>query len=618
MVEIKTVHEIRPKLDDEFQPGTFTPRTPAIEAAYRWGQELHAGQYRYSGEPYFETHCAWVAGFIDKLVGNEAWTIAALLHDSIEDQGESLDKIKAKFPGPLGEEIAYIVDGVTKISNPRDGRSREIETLRKIAQFRDPGVFLVKLADKSHNVLTLQYMPEYKRCQKATEAIRAYGKLAGILNCYRWRRWIEDNAFPYAEPDTYEYVRKLIDKDPRLDLNFINPMMEQLGNIMDKAGIEGKIEIVVNGYWQAWQKLRHMARARKTSMNSFRDVNDIVSFRMVVNQEDESLCYALLPGVNRYLGSFLDQNRFDDYIAVPQNGYRALQITAWMPDCGAIEVAIATADMEGENHWGVVYALKNGKDISRYRPVEILTPSGGARFLQEGSSVLDAVASIQQELLLDKISAVKVNGQLVRLADHIHPGDIVEVVTGRSRITPSEDWLSFASPSTIRLLRSVLITEALKTSAEKGRQLIKPVLAERGLLALEDLSALIPDRLDTLLGSLACSSLEDLYASLGSGVIRSIDLVKGLDEANITAETLAWTTVNMVGSRQTHHPGVLARLALMVSQAGGNILRSVNDTLPDGSFSLRLVIQNLTPEKRQELHQAYLDSGLEFESLEIV
>ena len=128
-----------------------------------------------------------MGAFLDNLIGNEAWTIAGLLHDSIEDHGGSLEKIKEKFPGSLGEEIAHLVDGVTKLSNPRDGRSRELETLRKIAMFRDPGVFLVKLADKSHNVMTLEHMPQPKRQQKAMEAIRAYGKLAGILNCYRWR-----------------------------------------------------------------------------------------------------------------------------------------------------------------------------------------------------------------------------------------------------------------------------------------------------------------------------------------------------------------------------------------------------------------------------------------------
>lgn len=618
MVIINKIREIRPRLEDEFHPQPFVARTPAIAEAYRWGRELHDGQTRMSGEPYFDTHCVWVAGFLDRLVGNEAWTIAALLHDSIEDQGESLEQIKAKFPGKLGEEVAYIVDGVTKISNPRDGRSREIETLRKIAQFRDPGVFLVKLADKSHNVLTLKHMPEQKRRQKATEAIRAYGKLAGILNCYRWRRWIEDNAFPYAEPETYSFVKAMIDQDPRLDLKFINPMLEQLGKIMDDAGIDGQIGITVNGYWQAWQKLRRKARARETSMNSFRDINDIISFRMIVDKDDESLCYKLLPGVNRFLGSYLDQSGFDDYIACPQNGYRALQITAWIPNRGSIEIAIATATMEGENTWGIIYSLQQGKDISHYRPVEILTPTGGARFLEEGSSVLDAVASIQQEFLLDKISSVKVNGSLARLSDRVQPGDIVEVVTGGSRIAPSEEWLSYANASTTRLLRSVLITEALKNSAEKGRVIIKPLLAQHGILALDDVQALDPDRFDNMLETLACASLEDLYASLGSGAIRTIDLLNAMNEAGITASNLGWTTVNLIGGPQSHHPGVLAKLASLVSQVGGNILRSVNNTLPDGGFSLRLVVINLNNGTRDQLRDSFCKSGVEIESLEVV
>jgi GTP diphosphokinase / guanosine-3',5'-bis(diphosphate) 3'-diphosphatase len=181
-----------------------------------WGSNLHSGQLRLSGEPYFETHCAWIAEFIDRLVQNEAWTIAALLHDAVEDQDESLGQIQDYFPGLLGKHVAYLVDGVTKMSNPRDGRSRELETLRKIARFRDPGVFLIKLADKSHNIMTLDHMSPQKQHQKASEAIRAYGKLAGILNCYRWRRWLEDMAFPYAEPEAYNFVRGEIDRDPRL------------------------------------------------------------------------------------------------------------------------------------------------------------------------------------------------------------------------------------------------------------------------------------------------------------------------------------------------------------------------------------------------------------------
>lgn len=618
MVRIKPVQEVRPRLSSEFSPGKFTARTEAIAEAYRWGKELHEGQLRLSGEPYFETHCAWVATFLDNLVKNEAWTIAALLHDSIEDKGGSLDQIRQRFPGALGEEVAYIVDGVTKLSAPRDGRSREIETLRKLARFRDPGVFLVKLADKSHNVLTLEHMPEDKRRQKATEAIRAYGRLAGILNCYQWRRWLEDMAFPHADPETFAFVKEKLDGDPRMNPEFINGYMEQLARVMEKAGISGSIEITVNGYWQSWQKLRRMARERKASMNDFSEVNDVVSFRMVVDREDERDCYLLLADVNRFFGSYLDQNRFDDYIACPQNGYRALQITAYLPKIGAIEVAIATRDMEGENLWGVVYCIQNGKDISYYNPVEILTPTGGARFVPEGSTVLDAVATIQQEFLLDKISAVEVNGNLARLSDKVKPGDIVEVITSGKRLAPSEEWLSFCNDTTARLLRSVLATEALKKAAETGRQKIKPLLFSKGIIDLEDVQYLERDRFDILLERLACASLSDLYVAIGSGAIRIEDLSQELDGAGISKDQLEWTNVYIQGGKETHRPGVLARLTTLVFEQGGNILRSVTDTSPDGSFSVRLVIRYLTPEKTLTLRTAFENCGIPFSIIEVV
>jgi guanosine-3',5'-bis(diphosphate) 3'-pyrophosphohydrolase len=618
MVHIQTIHEMRPNLAENIAPGKFVPRTPAIAEAYAWGQELHAGQKRLSGEPYFETHCAWVGAFLDRLVGNEAWTIAGLLHDSVEDSGESLDRIRQKFPGPLGEEVAHIVDGVTKLSNPRDGRSRELETLRKIAMFRDPGVFLVKLADKSHNLLTLQHMPPAKRVQKVTEAIRAYGKLAGILNCYQWRCWLEDLAFPFAEPETFADVRARIDADPRLQLSFIEPFMEQLAHLMEKAGIDGSVSIFAKGYWQTWQKLRRMARARKAPLNNFSHVNDLISFRLVVENNTRTACYELLGAVNTFFGPYLDNDRFDDFIAYPQNGYRAIQVTIWLPDYGAVEVAIATREMEGENMWGVVDCIRHHRDSSHYRPIEILTPSGGARFLREGSTVLDAVASIQQEFLLDKISAVKVNGNLARLSDRVSPGDVVEVVTSGKRLTPSEEWLSFCNESTARLLRVVLAIEGLRKSADQGRQMVRGMLAEAGILALEDVQTLEADRVDTLIELLGCASLEDLYAAVGGGAIRIEDLRQALVQAGITRENLQWTTVNMVASPEDNRPGVLSRLAGIVSRHGGNILRSVNNTLPDGGFSLRLVITSLDESHKAALERSFRRSKISFRLLEIV
>jgi GTP diphosphokinase / guanosine-3',5'-bis(diphosphate) 3'-diphosphatase len=618
MVIIQPIHEIRPRFSAEFGLSTFEPRTPAIADALHWGSELHAGQKRMSGEPYFETHCVWIANFIDRLVHNEAWTIAALLHDSVEDRGGSLEQIKDRFPGTLGEEVAYVVDGVTKLSTPREGRSREMETLRKIAMFRDPGVFLVKLADKSHNIMTLQHMPEAKRRQKAEEAIRAYGRLAGILNCYVWRRWLEDMAFPYAYPEIFQSVREKIDCDPRLSPDFINATLRQLGDIMERAGVDGAIEITVNGYWQSWRKLKRMVQMRKTSLNTFSGVNDLASFRMVVDANRPELCYDLLAGVNRYLGVYLDQDRFDDYIACPQNGYQALQVTAWLPDFGAVEVAIATREMEEENRWGVVYALNNGRPIDTYRTVEILTPTGGVRFVPEGSSVLDAVAAIQQDMLLERISAVKVNNNLARLSDKVNPGDVIEVVTTGHRMTPSEEWLSYCNRSTASLLRSVLVTESLKRAAEIGRREVKNLLAGRGFLTLEDVLSVEPDKSDLLLSLTAVASLEDLYAAVGGGAILPEDLHKVMDEIGFTKSGLNLSTVSLVGSQEANRPGILAFLAGMVAKEGGNIMHMVQDTLPDGGFMTRFLVKGLTTEIEERLRQDYADCHVPLTSIVVV
>ncbi|NLW72770.1 MAG: HD domain-containing protein [Chloroflexi bacterium] len=617
MVEIETINEIRPLLTGDFEVGEFVARTEAIARAWEWGKKVHGNQQRLSGEPYFETHCGWVGSFLDKLVNKEAWTIAGLLHDTIEDQGETLDEIRDLFPGPLGEEVAHIIDGVTKMSNPRDGSTREMETLRKIAMFRDPAVFLVKLADKSHNLMTLKYMPSAKQWQKATEAIRAYGKLAGILNCYRWRRWIEDMAFPYADPEAYNNVKGLIDTDPRLNLEFIRYYLAELGQLVDQEGVDGSVHFTVNGYWQAWDKLQRMARQRRSSLENFSAVNDIVSFRMLVNENDITACYRLLARVNRYFSKNLDQDRFDDYIASPQNGYRALQVTAYLPGAGAIEIAITTKEMEGENTWGVVHRIKNKQDISMYSPVQILTAYGGTRFLAEGATVLDGVAAIQ-EFYLDKINKVLVNGEERHIYDTLNPGDVVEVVTTGTHIIPSPDWLNHCNVTTARRLRSVLATVGLKEASRRGRKMIHPILADRGIIALEDVSSLDASRVEAMLVLLACANLDDLYSAIGDRAIYLDEFTEALDLAGISRSALNWVTVEVSGANTSNRPGVLSYLAGLVYEAGANILRTVSTTSKEGAFTLRMVLGELNAESKQKVIDLFSQSRFPLEKVEIV
>lgn len=616
LVHVENISEIRPLITDEFHVGKFIPRTESIQRAYDWGKQVHAGQVRLSGEPYFETHCAWVAAFVDKLVQKESWTIAALLHDTVEDQGETLAEIRALFPGDLGNEVAHIIDGLTKISNPRDGSSREMETLRKIAMFRDPAVFIVKLADKSHNLMTLQYQSPAKQWAKANEAIRAYGKLAGILNCYRWRRWIEDMAFPYAEPDSYNNVKSKIDADPRLNVNFIRYYLNELASLMNSEGIDGTVRFTVNGYWQSWDKLQRMARSHRTSLGDYSAVNDIVSFRMLVAQQDETACYRLLSRVNRYFSRNLDQDRFDDYIASPQNGYRALQVTSYLPGTGAIEVAITTEEYEGENTWGVIYALNNHKDISQYRPVQIFTTFGGTRFLEEGSTVLDGVAAVQ-DFYLDKLHKVMVNGEERHIYDNLNPGDVLEVVSAGPHKQPEPDWLNHCNPTTARLLRNVLARVNLKEASQLGREMIHPLLTQRGLLDLSDVASLDPNRLEAMLGLLACANLDDLYAAIGGGSILLREFENALDLVGITESSLRWTSIQIRGSNVSNKPGGLAYFAGLISEAGANIIRTVNTTTKTGDFHVRMVLTGLDTSQKEKLLDFFKKSRFALDTIEI-
>jgi (p)ppGpp synthase/HD superfamily hydrolase len=386
---------------------------------------------------------------------------------------------------------------------------------------------------------------------------------------------------------------------------------------MEEEEVSGTVRIIVNGYWQAWQKLRRMARDRRTSLDDFSGVNDIVSFRMLVDTDRVSDCYRLLSRVNRHFNRYLDQGRFDDYIASPQHGYQALQVTAWLPDLGAVEVAIATEEMEGENLWGVVHALQHGRVITQYKPIQIFTPTGGTRFLPDGSTVLDAVAAIQ-DFLLDKINRVEVNGENRELSDPIMPGDVVQVITSGDRMTPTDDWLKFCNLSTARQLRSVLVTVALKQTAEDGRKLIKPLLVERGIVDLEDVQIQERVKFENFLSSLAAASLDDLYSALGGGAIRLGDVEEALNQAGIMRAVLGWTTINIFSSSDTNKPGVLAYLAGVVSEFGGNIIRTVNNTFQDGSFTLRLVIKGLDEKKKKELLETFLNCEVSLTQVEIV
>jgi len=207
------------------------------------------------------------------------------------------------------------------------------------------------------------------------------------------------------------------------------------------------------------------------------------------------------------------------------------------------------------------------------------------------------------------------------LSDKVKPGDLVEVVTSTNRISPDSSWLKFVNPATARILRSVLAVEDLRQAAENGKQKLRSVLHERGILALEDVQALYPERIDQLLETTSAANLQDMYAAIGSGAIRIVDIARDLDEIGISTTQLNWTTINIQSGSYANRPGVLAKLAGLISDSGGNIVRSVNNTMPDGGFYLRLVVENISrirADKDSFKKQASKLSGISIEEIEIV
>ena len=211
-----------------------------------------------------------------------------------------------------------------------------------------------------------------------------------------------------------------------------------------------------------------------------------------------------------------------------------------------------------------------------------------------------------------------VNGQERHLYDTLSPGDVVEVISTGPHQVPKPEWLDHCDVSTARRLRIVLARVALKEASQKSKALIHPLLAKRGILALEDVSALAHNRVEQLLGLMACASLDDLYSAVGGGSISLAQLENALDLVGISRVGLGWITVEISGSNTANRPGALAYFASLVSEADGNIIRTVHTTAEDGSFYLRLLLTGISEEGKQKLSESFARSRFPLDRVEIV
>ena len=555
---IKTVRATHPKANVRL-----------IERAYDIAARQHVGQVRKSGDP-FITHPLAVATILAEL-GMPAETLcAALLHDTIEDTDYTLDELRREF----GDDVAALVDGVTKLDKVKYGEAAQAETVRKmvVAMSRDIRVLVVKLADRLHNMRTLRYLSREKQEQKSREVLEIFAPLAHRLgmNTVKWE--LEDLAFSMLFPKRYDEIARLVsERAPRRDV-FLQEVIEYVQADLGDAKIKARVTGRPKHYYSVYQKMI----ARNVG---FDDIYDLVGIRVLVDSVRD--CYAALGTVHARWNPV--PGRFKDYIAMPKfNMYQSLHTTVIGPEGKPVELQIRTWDMHRRAEYGVAAhwkykeetmagGVRGTADLPWLRqlvdwqrettdPAEFLeslrfdlgaaevyvfTPRGEVIALPQGASPVDFAYAIHTEVGHRCIGA-RVNGRLVALESELNNGDTVEIFTSKAQdAAPSRDWLQFVKSARARnKIRHWFSKERREAAAETGKAAIARTMRKQGL-PLQRLAT--GDALLAVAHDLRYTDLSALYTAIGEGHVSAqsvvAKLVKSAGGIAGAQEDLAETTL---------------------------------------------------------------------------
>jgi len=454
------------KLMDERLPTTDDEKL--IKKAFDFAEVAHKDQKRSSGDPYF-VHVFETAKNLARF-GMNATTIAAgLLHDTIEDTSAKETEVEKEF----GKDIVFLVNGVTKLGKLKyRGRERHVESLRKffIAVAQDFRVLMIKLADRLHNLQTLEFIPKEKQTRIALEALEVYAPLANRLGIGKLRGEIEDAAFPFVHPKEYQIVEDLLRKKKNIEQKHLDIVSEELKKELKKQGVEIiKIDQRVKYKYSLYKKLL------KYNMD-IEKIHDIIALRVIVKTVED--CYRVL-GITHSIWTPLP-GRIKDYIALPKlNGYQSLHTTIFTGDGSIVEIQIRTLEMHGVAEYGIashfVYNenkyTKGSKESSKYTWIEefkelqkhisehgvflenlkmdffkdrifVFTPDGDVVDLPEDSSPIDFAYAIHSDVG-NHTSGAKINNKLVTLGSKLKNGDIIEIIKKKDS-HPTNKWLDYA------------------------------------------------------------------------------------------------------------------------------------------------------------------------------
>lgn len=519
-----------------------------VERAFNVARTAHIGQIRKSGEDYI-THPVEVTQILIELGLDQETIIASLLHDTVEDTPYSLDQLRSDF----GDQIAALVDGVTKLDKLTYGPTAEAETVRKmvIAMSRDIRVLVIKLADRLHNARTWKFVSPESALRKARETLDIYAPLAHRLgmNALKWE--LEDLSFEVLEPKKFAEISRLVaERSPArqtLTQEVIDAVNVDLAHDLIEATVTGRQK----HFFSVYQKM--VVRGRE-----FNDIYDLVGIRVLVN--DVRDCYAVLGSIHARWSPV--PGRFKDYIAMPKfNLYQSLHTTVIGPSGKAVEIQIRTYEMHSRAEFGIAahWKYKEGDTSGEHTPemlwlkqlhdwqketedpseflealrfdlgspeVFVFTPKGSVIALPGGSTPVDFAYSVHTDVG-NRCAGAKVNGRLVPLETKLINGDVVEVVTNKSlSASPSRDWLNFVkSPRARSKIKAWFSKERREEAIDAGRESIARQMRKAGL-PLQKIFA--GHALLELAHDLHYPDIDALYSAVGDGHVSAASIIEKL------------------------------------------------------------------------------------------
>ena len=532
-----------------YQP---TADTDLLLKAYKYAEEAHKGQTRKSGDPYF-SHPISVAGIITELKLDSASVCAGILHDVVEDTLATLTDIEREF----GQEVAFLVDGVTKLSkiNFTSKEDRQAENFRKmlVAMARDIRVLLVKLCDRLDNMRTLEHMKPEAQDRIARETMEIYAPLANRLGIARFKSELEDLSFKYTEPQAFAQLTEKVAKTKAERDAYIHEVVKLISSKITEQGFACEVAGRAKHLYSIWRKMQ-------SQQCDYDQVYDVIAFRVLV--ETVADCYATLGVVHSQWTPI--PGRFKDYVALPKpNMYQSLHTTVIGPGSERIEIQIRTREMNRVAEQGIAahwkYKERNSggldpRDAQRFGwlrqllefqkdlkdpgeflesvkvdlfqdEVYVFTPKGEVRVFPRGATPVDFAYAIHSQVG-EHCSGARVNGSIVPLRYKLRNGDLVEVMTNPSQ-HPSKDWLDFVVTGRARSkIRTFLRAEERDKSSKLGKELLEKEM-HTAKLSLARLLKQTPE-MRKVCEHFGSSTAEELYVNIGYGKVRPQQVVEFL------------------------------------------------------------------------------------------